>query len=83
MSSRDLAAERAHEELDALRVQLDDLQRKLLEKDEVLKSLEISKNEASAVQAKLEELKRQAAEKDSVIKASQLQLSDAKVYMHS
>lgn len=81
ISSRDLAAEKEHEELDALRVQLEDLQRKLLEKDELLKSSEISKKEVSSVQAKLEEVKRQAAEKDSLIKASQLQLSDAKVYM--
>ncbi|KAL6175392.1 hypothetical protein ACLB2K_052033 [Fragaria x ananassa] len=79
ISSRDLAAEKEHEELAALRVQLEDLQRKLLEKDELLKSSEISKNEVSSVQAKLEEVKRQAAEKDSLIKASQLQLSDAKI----
>ncbi|XP_062027474.1 protein MICROTUBULE BINDING PROTEIN 2C [Rosa rugosa] len=78
-SSRASAAEKEDEELDALRVQLEDLQRKLLEKDELLKSSEISKNEVSAVQAKLEDLKRQAAQKDSVIKASQLQLSDAKI----
>ncbi|PRQ16393.1 hypothetical protein RchiOBHm_Chr7g0183731 [Rosa chinensis] len=79
-SSKASAAEKDDdEELDALRVQLEDLQRKLLEKDELLKSSEISKNEVSAVQAKLEELKRQAAQKDSVIKASQLQLSDAKI----
>ncbi|XP_004299275.1 PREDICTED: uncharacterized protein LOC101304284 [Fragaria vesca subsp. vesca] len=79
ISSRDLAAEKEHEELDALRVQFEDLQRKLLEKDELLKSSEISKKEVSSVQAKLEEVKRQAAEKDSLIKASQLQLSDAKI----
>ncbi|XP_050376976.1 protein MICROTUBULE BINDING PROTEIN 2C [Argentina anserina] len=78
-SSRAVAAEKEHEELEALRVQLEDLHRKFLEKDELLKSSEMSKNEVSAVQAKLEEVKRQAVEKDSLIKASQLQLSDAKI----
>lgn len=78
-SSRASAAEKEQEELDALKVQLEDLQRKLSEKDELLKSSEISKNQANAVQAKLDELKKQTAQKDSVIKASQLQLSDAKI----
>ncbi|KAK9278122.1 hypothetical protein L1049_027680 [Liquidambar formosana] len=78
-SSRALAAEKDKEELIALREQVEDLQRKLLEKDELLKSAEVTKNQITAVHAKLDELKHQAAEKDSLIKSTQLQLSDAKI----
>ena len=62
-----------------LKEQVDDLQRKLSEKDELLKSAEISKNQMNAVHVKLDELQHQAAEKDSLIKSTQLKLSDAKV----
>ena len=74
-----MASEKDKEELIALREQVEDLQRKLAEKDELLKSAEISKSQMSAVHDKLDELKQQAAEKDSLIKSTQLQLSDAKV----
>ncbi|XP_057480101.1 protein MICROTUBULE BINDING PROTEIN 2C-like [Actinidia eriantha] len=78
-SSRAVPTEKDREELIALREQIEDLQRKLLEKDELLKSAEISKTQMNSVHAKLEELKLQAAEKDSLIKSTQLQLSDAKI----
>ncbi|XP_059642570.1 protein MICROTUBULE BINDING PROTEIN 2C isoform X2 [Cornus florida] len=78
-SSRALPSEKDREELTALREQVEDLQRKLSEKDELLKSAEISKNQMTSVHAKLDELKHQAAEKDSLIKSIQLQLSDAKI----
>ncbi|XVF49903.1 hypothetical protein PTKIN_Ptkin04bG0053300 [Pterospermum kingtungense] len=78
-SSRALAAEKEHEELVALKEQLEDLQRKLLEKDELLKSAEISKNQINDVHAELDKLKRHAAEKDSLVKSIQMQLSDAKI----
>ncbi|XWS51265.1 hypothetical protein CRYUN_Cryun12cG0161900 [Craigia yunnanensis] len=78
-SSRALAAEKENEELVSLREQLEDLQRKLLEKDELLKSAEISKNQINDVHAELDKLKRHAAEKDSLVKSIQLQLSDAKI----
>lgn len=78
-SSRAVASEKDKEELIALREQVEDLQRKLAEKDELLKSAEISKSQMSAVHDKLDELKQQVAEKDSLIKSTQLQLSDAKV----
>ena len=78
-SSRAMASEKEKEELIALREQVEDLQRKIAEKDELLKSAEISKSQMSAVHAKLDELKQQVAEKDSLIKSTQLQLSDAKV----
>ncbi|XP_062160282.1 protein MICROTUBULE BINDING PROTEIN 2C isoform X2 [Alnus glutinosa] len=79
VSSRALAAEKDREELVMLKEQLEDLRIKLSEKDELLKSAEISKNQVNAVQAKLDELRHQASEKDSLIKSTQLQLSDAKI----
>jgi hypothetical protein len=78
-SSRALAAEKDREELVMLKEQVEDLRVKLSEKDELLKSAEISKNQVNAVQAKLDELRHQASQKDSLIKSTQLQLSDAKV----
>lgn len=78
-SSRALTSEKEKEELVALREQVEDLQRKILEKDELLKAAESSKIQMNAVQLKLDELKHQAAEKDSLIKSTHLQLSDAKV----
>lgn len=78
-SSRALATEKESEELVALREQVEELQRKLVEKDELLKSAEILKDEMDDLHAKFDELKRQAAEKDSFAKSVQLQLSDAKI----
>ncbi|GLT70378.1 hypothetical protein SLA2020_424610 [Shorea laevis] len=78
-SSRALATEKENEELAALTKQLEDLQRKLVEKDELLTSAEMSKNEMNDIHVKFDELKHQAAEKDSLVKSIQLQLSDAKI----
>lgn len=78
-SSRASAAEKDREELVMLKEQVEDLQKKILEKDELLKSAEISKNQMNAVQVKLDELKQQAEEKDSLIKSTQRKLSDAKI----
>lgn len=78
-SSRGLSSEKENEDLDSLREQVEDLRKKIQEKDELLKSAESSKDQIFAVQVKLDELKRQAAEKDSQIKSTQLQLSDTKV----
>lgn len=78
-SSRALVSEKEIEELVALREQVEDLQRKILEKDELLKSVEGSKSQVNAVHLKFDELKRQAAEKETLIKSTQLQLSDAKI----
>lgn len=63
----------------ALREQVEDLQKKLLEKDELLKEVEISKNEVVSIRAKLDEMKKEYAEKDSLLKSTQAQLADAKV----
>ena len=78
-SSRAVPTGKDAEELIALREQVEDLQRKLLEKDELLKSTEVSKNQMNAVHAEFDEVKLQVAEKDSLIKSTQLQLSNAKV----
>lgn len=68
------------DELTRLREQVNDLQTKLSEKEEVLKSVELSKrNQVNEVQEKLEETKRLVAEKDTLIKSMQLQLSDTKI----
>ncbi|XP_057791783.1 protein MICROTUBULE BINDING PROTEIN 2C [Salvia miltiorrhiza] len=79
ISSRTLLSEKDREELMALRDQVEDLKRQLSEKDELLGSAELIKNEMTSIQTKYEELKSEAAEKDSLIKSTQLQLSDAKV----
>ncbi|MBA0732188.1 hypothetical protein Gogos_016295 [Gossypium gossypioides] len=78
-SSEALATEKENEELISLREQVEDLQKKLLEKDELLKSAELSKIQINDARAELGKLKRDAAEKDSLIKSIQLQLSDAKI----
>ncbi|XP_044476250.1 protein MICROTUBULE BINDING PROTEIN 2C-like [Mangifera indica] len=78
-SSRALGSEKENKELVALREEVEDLRRKLLEKDELLKSAESSISEMNAVHVKLDELKLQVAEKDSLVKSTQLQLSDAKI----
>ncbi|CAH8312775.1 unnamed protein product [Eruca vesicaria subsp. sativa] len=68
------------DELTRLREQVNDLQTKLLEKEEVLKSVEMSKrNQVNEIQEKLEETRRLVAEKDTLIKSMQLQLSDTKI----
>ncbi|XP_011086910.1 uncharacterized protein LOC105168503 isoform X2 [Sesamum indicum] len=78
-SSGTLLSEKDREELVALRNQVEDLKRQLSEKDELLKSAELSKNEMASLFGKFDELKNEAAEKDSLIKSTQLQLSDAKI----
>ncbi|XP_016465993.1 protein MICROTUBULE BINDING PROTEIN 2C-like [Nicotiana tabacum] len=79
ISSRSSFLEKDREELMALRDQVEDLQKKLLEKDELLKEVEISKNEMASICAKLDEMKKEYAEKDSLLKSTQVQLSAAKV----
>ncbi|KAK6128119.1 hypothetical protein DH2020_038133 [Rehmannia glutinosa] len=78
-SSRTLLSEKDREELVALRDQVEDLKKQLSEKDELLKSAELSKSEMASIHVKYDELKNEAAEKDSLIKSTQLQLSDAKI----
>lgn len=78
-SSRGLTSEKEREELVTLKEQVEDLQKKLLEKDELLKSAENSRNQVNDLKAKLDDLIHQASEKDSLLKSTQRQLSDAKV----
>jgi len=78
-SSRTLASEKDIEELGMLKEQVEELQRKLLEKDELLKSAENTRDQMNVFNAKLDELKHQASEKESLLKYTQQQLSDAKV----
>lgn len=82
ISSRALFSEKDREELVALRDQVEDLKRQLSEKDELLESAELLKNEMALINTKYEELKGEAAEKDSLIKSTQLQLSDVKVWLY-
>lgn len=62
-----------------LKEQVEELQRKLLEKDELLRSAENTRDQLNAFSAKLDELKHQASEKDTLLRFTQQQLSDAKV----
>ncbi|CAN0871317.1 Protein MICROTUBULE BINDING PROTEIN 2C [Linum grandiflorum] len=78
-TSRAYAADNSSDEVIALREQVKDLENKLLEKDEILKELEISQNQNNAIQAELDEMKQQVAEKDSLLRSNQLQLSDIKI----
>ncbi|KAH6828266.1 hypothetical protein C2S53_014204 [Perilla frutescens var. hirtella] len=78
-SSRTSLSEKDREELMALRDQVEDLKRQLSEKDELLKSAELSMNEMASIHTRIDELESETAEKDSLIKSTQLQLSDAKV----
>lgn len=63
----------------ALRNEVEDLKRQLSEKDELLKSAELSECEMASLHLKFDELKNDITGKDLQIKSTQLQLSDAKV----
>ncbi|KAJ8772208.1 hypothetical protein K2173_027385 [Erythroxylum novogranatense] len=78
-SSDSLATEKDQEEPFMLRKQVEDLQKKLLEKDELLKLAEASKSQTDSVHIKFNELKQEAAEKNSLIKMTQQQLHDTKI----
>lgn len=71
-----MTAEKDREEMAMLREQISDLQKKLLEKDEALRSAENTVNQMSASYGILEE---QVAEKDSLLKSTTSQLQNAKV----
>lgn len=68
------------EELTMLQEQLDDLRKKILEKDEALKSAEETMNEMCQVYMMLDELRCQVAEKDSMVRNTNAQLSNTQVY---
>lgn len=77
VSSLDNTKER--EELVSLRGQVDDLQKKLLEKDEAIMLMENTVNQLSSVYTTVNELKCQILEKDLMIKSAESELASAKV----
>ncbi|CAH9078600.1 unnamed protein product [Cuscuta europaea] len=79
LSLRSSIAEKEREELLALRDQVEDLQKKLLEKDELLKEVENSKIEIASLHSKLDGIQKEFDEKDSLLRSTQIQLSDAKI----
>ncbi|KAJ8752244.1 hypothetical protein K2173_003880 [Erythroxylum novogranatense] len=78
-SSKNLGTEKDMEELVMLREQVEDMRKKLLEKDELLKSAEVLKSQMNSVHAKFNELKQETEEKNSLIEATQLQLYDTRI----
>ncbi|GMH21901.1 hypothetical protein Nepgr_023744 [Nepenthes gracilis] len=78
-TSTNMVAEKDREELLALREQVEHLQQKLSEREELLKEVDNSKNRMSSMQEKVDEMKRYVAEKDILVKSTQQQLSDTKI----
>ncbi|MED6130570.1 hypothetical protein PIB30_002164 [Stylosanthes scabra] len=66
-------------EVTLLRKQVEELQRKLLVKDELLESAEKSRNKLKALNPKLDELKNMVSERDSLLRSTQEQLFDVKM----
>lgn len=62
---------------------VNELQKKLSEKEEALKSAEDLLNQMSTAYASLEDLRSQVAEKDSLVKSSNLELYNVKVQYFS
>lgn len=79
MFSSNVILSKEREELAELREKAEDLQRQLLEKDEILKSAEASKNEINSVHGVLDQVKKQVAEKDALLRSTQAQLADLKI----
>ncbi|ONK69365.1 uncharacterized protein A4U43_C05F22090 [Asparagus officinalis] len=66
-------------ELTLLREQVDSLQRKLLEKEEALKTAEDSAKQMNMAYVSINELRHQVAEKDALIKSANSELYNAKI----
>lgn len=66
-------------ELLFLRDQVSELQKKLMEKEEALKSAESLSNQVHETYASVDDLRRQLTEKDSLIKSTNVQLCNAKI----
>ncbi|KAJ1259002.1 hypothetical protein BS78_10G119700 [Paspalum vaginatum] len=75
------AENKPKDEVAVLREQIDDLQKKLLEKEEALRSVESSVNEMNAAYTNIDELRRLVAEKDALIRSFNSQLHDAKIML--
>ncbi|XP_062228683.1 protein MICROTUBULE BINDING PROTEIN 2C-like isoform X2 [Phragmites australis] len=68
-------------EMTVLREQIDELQKKLLEKEEALRSAESSVSEMNVAYSTIDELRRQVAEKEALIRSTNSQLHDAKIML--
>ncbi|KAL7598606.1 protein MICROTUBULE BINDING PROTEIN 2C [Lactuca sativa] len=79
MFSSNAILTKEREELTELREKVEHLQKQLLEKDEILKSAEASKNEINSVHNTLDQMKNQLAEKDLLLRSTQAQLADLKI----
>ncbi|KAI3688824.1 hypothetical protein L2E82_46681 [Cichorium intybus] len=79
MFSSNAVLTKEREELVELRTKVEDLQKQLLEKDEILKTAEASKNEINSVHSTLDQMKKQVAEKDVLLRSTQAQLADVKI----
>ncbi|KAJ0967601.1 hypothetical protein J5N97_024518 [Dioscorea zingiberensis] len=77
ISSKD--GQKDKDEVITLLQEVNDLRKKLLEKEEALKSAEDLLNQMSTTYASLEELRSQVAEKDSLVKTSNLELYNVKI----
>jgi TolA-binding protein len=66
-------------DIGALREQIDELQKQLLEKEEALRSAENTVSEMNAVYSTIDELRRQVTEKEALIKYTNSQLHNVKV----
>lgn len=83
MFSSNAILTKEREELTELREKVEHLQKQLLEKDEILKSAEASKNEINSVHNTLDQMKNQLAEKDLLLRSTQAQLADLKVNLQN
>ncbi|XP_031479604.1 protein MICROTUBULE BINDING PROTEIN 2C [Nymphaea colorata] len=79
LATRSSISEKEREELILLREQVEELKRKLMEKEEELKSAEESMNRFSLAVTEIDDLKRQIEEKDSLVRSAHLQLNEAKI----
>nr|CAB3470318.1 unnamed protein product [Digitaria exilis] len=75
------AENKPKDEVAVLREQIDELQKKLLEKEEALRAAESSVNEMNAAYVTIDELRRQVAEKEALIRSTNSQLHDAKIML--
>ncbi|KAL5651429.1 hypothetical protein ACJX0J_036887, partial [Zea mays] len=69
------------DEVAVLSEQINDLQKKLLEKEEALRSAESSVTEMNAAYATIDELRRLVADKEALIRSTNSQLHDAKIML--
>ncbi|KAL6909635.1 hypothetical protein ACP4OV_001294 [Aristida adscensionis] len=75
------AENKPKDDITELREQINELQKKLLEKEEALRSAESSVSEMNAAYATIDELRRQVAEKETLIRSINSQLHDAKIML--